>query len=52
MELWTLWLNAIQSLLTFMSSEIGLGTGFSIVALTFLLRTMILPISWPIAYRS
>jgi YidC/Oxa1 family membrane protein insertase len=51
MELWTNWLNAIQSLLTFFSSHLGLGTGFSIVALTLLLRTVILPISWPIAYR-
>jgi YidC/Oxa1 family membrane protein insertase len=51
MELWTQWLNAIHGLLIFLSSGIGLGTGFGIVALTLLLRTVILPISWPIAYR-
>jgi YidC/Oxa1 family membrane protein insertase len=51
MELWTQWLNAIHSLLMFLSSEVGLGTGFGIVALTLLLRTVILPITWPIAYR-
>lgn len=51
MQLWTYWLNAIQCLLTFFSSHLGLGTGFSIVVLTLLLRTVILPISWPIAYR-
>jgi YidC/Oxa1 family membrane protein insertase len=51
MELWTQWLNAIHSLLMFLSSEVGLGTGFSIVSLTLLLRTVILPITWPIAYR-
>jgi YidC/Oxa1 family membrane protein insertase len=51
MELWTHWLNAIQGLLTFLSSQVGLGTGLGIVALTLLLRTVILPISWPIAYR-
>jgi YidC/Oxa1 family membrane protein insertase len=51
MELWTYWLIAIQNLLTFFSSHLGLGTGFSIAVLTFLLRTVILPISWPIAYR-
>jgi YidC/Oxa1 family membrane protein insertase len=51
MDLWTQWLNDIQSLLTFVSSEVGLGTGLGIVALTLLLRTVILPISWPIAYR-
>ena len=51
MELWTQWLNAIQGLLTFLSSQVGLGTGLGIVVLTLLLRTVILPISWPIAYR-
>jgi YidC/Oxa1 family membrane protein insertase len=51
MELWTLWLNAIHGSLIFLSSNLNLGTGFGIVALTLLLRTVILPISWPIAYR-
>jgi YidC/Oxa1 family membrane protein insertase len=51
MELWTYWLSAIQGLLTFLSSQVGLGTGFAIVALTLLLRTLTLPISWRIAYR-
>jgi YidC/Oxa1 family membrane protein insertase len=50
MELWTYWLNAIQILLTFLSSQVGLGTGLGIVALTLLLRTVILPISWRVAY--
>jgi len=51
MELWTQWLNAIHSLLDFLSSGVGLGTGLGIVVLTLLLRTVILPISWSIAYR-
>lgn len=51
MEIWTQWLNVIHGLLTFLSSTVGLGTGFGIVALTLLLRTVILPVSWPIAYR-
>jgi YidC/Oxa1 family membrane protein insertase len=51
MELWTHWLGMIQSLLTFLSSQAGLGTGLGIVALTLLLRTAILPISWRVAYR-
>jgi len=51
MELWTQWLHAIQGLLIFLSSGVGLGTGLGIVALTLLLRTVILPIAWPIAYR-
>ena len=32
MELWTYWLGAIQSLLNFLSSQVGLGTGLGIVA--------------------
>jgi YidC/Oxa1 family membrane protein insertase len=51
MELWTFWLGAIHGLLTFLSAQAGLGEGLAIVALTLLLRTAILPISWPIAYR-
>jgi len=49
MELWTYWLGAIQGLLTFFSSEVGLGAGLGIVALTLVLRTAILPISWRVA---
>jgi len=33
MELWAHWLNAIHSLLTFLSSQAGLGTGLGIVCL-------------------
>jgi YidC/Oxa1 family membrane protein insertase len=51
MEFWTRWLDAIHSLLIFLSSNLNLGTGLGIVVLTLLLRTMVLPISWPIAYR-
>jgi len=51
MELWTYWLSAIQCLLNFLSSQAGLGEGLGIVALTVLLRTMILPLSWRVAYR-
>jgi YidC/Oxa1 family membrane protein insertase len=51
MELWTYWLSAIQGVLTFFSSQLGLGEGLGIVALTLFLRTLILPISWRVAYR-
>ena len=51
MELWTHWLGAIHSLLILLSSQLGLGTGLSIVVLTLLLRSAILPLSWSIAYR-
>jgi YidC/Oxa1 family membrane protein insertase len=51
MEIWTYWLSVIQSLLVFLSSQVGLGTGLAIVTLTLLLRTAMLPISWRVAYR-
>lgn len=52
MALWTHWLNILAGLLEFLSSHVGLGEGLAIVALTFLVRTAILPVSWPNAYRS
>jgi membrane protein insertase Oxa1/YidC/SpoIIIJ len=45
------WLSAIQGVLTFFESQLGLGAGLGIVALTLVLRTLILPISWRVAYR-
>jgi len=51
MALWMHWLNVLDSFLAFLSSQVGLGEGLAIVALTFLVRTALLPISWPNAYR-
>lgn len=51
MILWTHWLNFLDAFLEFLSSQVGLGEGLAIVALTLLVRTVILPISWPSAYR-
>lgn len=51
MALWMHWLNILDSLLAFLSSQAGLGEGLAIVALTFLVRTALLPISWSSAYR-
>jgi YidC/Oxa1 family membrane protein insertase len=51
MELWIHWLNFLDGLLGFLSSQVGLGEGLAIVALTLLVRTLILPISWSSAYR-
>jgi len=52
MTLWMHWLNALHGFLEFLSSQVGLGDGLAIVALTFLVRTAILPIWWSSAYRS
>jgi YidC/Oxa1 family membrane protein insertase len=52
MALWTQWLNVLDGFLEFLSSQVGLGEGLAIVALTLLVRTLVLPISWTSAYRS
>jgi YidC/Oxa1 family membrane protein insertase len=52
MALWMHWLNVLDSFLELLSSQVGLGEGLAIVALTLLVRTAILPISWSSAYRS
>jgi YidC/Oxa1 family membrane protein insertase len=51
MDLWTLWLDTIRSLLVFLSVGIGLGTGLGIIAMTVLVRTALLPLTWRMAYR-
>jgi YidC/Oxa1 family membrane protein insertase len=51
MDLWTLWLNAIQGLLEMLSTQVGLGTGLGIVVLTVLLRSAVMPLTWSAAYR-
>lgn len=51
MDLWTMWLDAIGSLLAFLAVSLGLGTGLGIVVMTVLLRTVILPLTWIVGYR-
>lgn len=51
MDLWTWWLDAIRDLLAFLSTGVGLGTGLGIIAMTVLVRTVILPLTWGVAYR-
>jgi YidC/Oxa1 family membrane protein insertase len=51
MDYWLIWLDSIRSILTLLSSDIGLGFGFAIVFATIILRTALLPLAWPIAYR-
>jgi YidC/Oxa1 family membrane protein insertase len=49
MNVWTIWLDAIRSLVEMLSS--GVGLGFAVIVATLLLRATVLPISWSIAYR-
>jgi YidC/Oxa1 family membrane protein insertase len=52
MELWTIWIHAIQGILDFLSSQFGLSAGCSIVVMTLLLRAAVLPLTWSSAYRA
>ena len=52
MDIWATWLDSIGGILTMLSSGAGLGLGLSIVVGTVLLRTVLLPLAWPIAYRA
>jgi YidC/Oxa1 family membrane protein insertase len=52
MDLWVTWLDSIGSMLTLLSSGAGLGLGLAIVVATVSLRTVLLPLAWPIAYRA
>src|SRR6478752_2273966 len=51
MNIWTLWLDALRSLVDVLSTEAGLGLGLAIITATLLLRILLLPISWSAAYR-
>lgn len=51
MELWSLWIDAIRSLLHFLAADLTLGTGLAILALTLATRLSLLPLTWSIGYR-
>jgi YidC/Oxa1 family membrane protein insertase len=51
MDIWALWLDAIRTVIT-ASADVGLGVGLAIVVVTLLLRTVLLPLAWPVAYRA
>ena len=51
MDIWALWLDAIRTVIM-TSADGGLGVGLAIVVVTLLLRTLLLPLAWPVAYRA
>lgn len=51
MDVWAVWLDAILDVIR-VSSDAGLGLGLAIVVVTLLLRALLLPLAWPIAYRA
>lgn len=52
MDIWAAWLDWIRSIVTALAADAGLGLGLSVVVATVLLRTVVLPLAWPIAYRA
>jgi len=52
MGIWEAWLGSISAIVTALSADAGLGLGAAIVVATVLLRTVVLPVAWPIAYRA
>jgi YidC/Oxa1 family membrane protein insertase len=52
MDIWTTWLEAIRSIVTALAADAGLGVGMAVIIATALLRTVVLPLAWPIAYRA
>src|SRR5580698_10503924 len=51
MQLWSLWLEGIRNALHILSSDLGLGIGLGIIALTLATRLGLLPLTWSIGYR-
>ena len=52
MDIWGTWVEAIRAIVTALAADAGLGVGLAIVVATVLLRTVVLPLAWPIAYRA
>jgi YidC/Oxa1 family membrane protein insertase len=50
-NIWATWLESLGGMLEVLSSG-GLGLGLAIVVGTLLLRTVLLPLAWPVAYRA
>jgi YidC/Oxa1 family membrane protein insertase len=51
MALWDGWIDLISALFGLLTMEVGLSAGLAVIALTLLLRTLVLPITWSTAYR-
>jgi YidC/Oxa1 family membrane protein insertase len=52
MDIWALWLDSIRGVVMALAGDAGLGLGLAVVVATVLLRTLVLPVAWPIAYRA
>lgn len=52
MALWHFWLASIQHMLAFTAYDMHLGMGLSIILLTLVARSALLPITWSGAYQA
>jgi YidC/Oxa1 family membrane protein insertase len=52
MALWNGWLDMLSQLINMFASLGAVGTGMAVILVTLLLRSALLPIAWPIAYRA
>jgi YidC/Oxa1 family membrane protein insertase len=52
MDIWTAWLGSLDSIVTSLAADAGLGLGLAVVVATVLVRAVVLPLAWPIAYRA
>lgn len=52
MQIWMMWLDTLRAVLAFLSSDVGLGLGLAIIAVTICLRILLLPVSWRCAYTA
>jgi YidC/Oxa1 family membrane protein insertase len=52
MDIWTVWLESIRGIVTALAADAALGVGVAVIISTVLLRTVVLPLAWPIAYRA
>lgn len=52
MQLWSLWVSAIDGLLQTLATDLGLGLGLAVIAGTVVFRALLLPLSWSCAYRN
>ena len=50
--MWTMWLDTLRSILAALSSDAGFSVGVAVIVATVLLRAVLLPLAWPIAYRA
>jgi YidC/Oxa1 family membrane protein insertase len=50
-ELWHAWIGLQQQILQNMATEWGLGFGLAVIALTLMVRTALLPLTWSLARR-